>query len=147
MTKRVATIVSVVALVVYLVFIVVMLLNAGSQEELFWTRALYLFGGIETIAFAGAGYLLGQQVNRERAEVAEKRAETETLRANESQQTATAVVVKGQHLAAQVRDVVGLVSSRNEPQAAGEGGPAMNPVRPGELELLARTAKRLFPEA
>ncbi|MDT7827780.1 hypothetical protein RQM65_03760 [Pricia sp. S334] len=37
-----------------------------------WSRLIYLFSGVEAIVFAAAGFLFGKEVNRKRAENAEK---------------------------------------------------------------------------
>ncbi len=46
-------------------------LTAAENE---WTRAIYLYTGVEAIVFAAAGFLFGREVNRQRAESAEKTA-------------------------------------------------------------------------
>lgn len=40
-----------------------------------WTRLVFLYNGIQAIAFGAVGYLFGEKVNRERADEAEVRAE------------------------------------------------------------------------
>jgi len=46
-----------------------------GAEQLQWDRLVYIFGGIEAVAFAAAGYFFGKEVNRARAESAEGKAE------------------------------------------------------------------------
>ena len=50
------------------------MLGQTKTEEKEWTRAVYLFQGVEAVAFAAAGFIFGKEVHRERAEKAEKRA-------------------------------------------------------------------------
>jgi hypothetical protein len=47
-----------------------------------WSHYLYLLNGIQAIAFAGAGFLFGKEVNRGRAEVAEQTADQQRQRAD-----------------------------------------------------------------
>ncbi|ADD27261.1 hypothetical protein [Meiothermus ruber] len=54
--------------------LVVYMLGLLTADETTWGRALYLFAGVEAIAFAAAGYLFGREVHRARAEQAEARA-------------------------------------------------------------------------
>jgi hypothetical protein len=45
-----------------------------TADERHWTRATYLFGSVEAIAFAAAGFLFGREVHRQQAAKAEQRA-------------------------------------------------------------------------
>lgn len=57
------------------------LLNlAGINDETRWARSIYLYAGVEAVAFAAAGFFFGTEVNRQRAEMAERRAD-EAIRA------------------------------------------------------------------
>src|SRR4051812_14701834 len=67
--------VAIAAIVLWAVFVVVMFLLSDSGETR-WTRAVYIFGSVEAIAFAAAGALFGVTVQRERVERAEHRADT-----------------------------------------------------------------------
>src|SRR6185369_4528360 len=51
------------------------LLGQTKLEEKEWSRTVYLFQGVEAIAFAAAGFMFGKEVHRQRADKAEKRAE------------------------------------------------------------------------
>lgn len=78
-----APIVGVVALVVFVVF-VFYLMGRVSDTEQQWSRLVYLFGGVEAVAFAAAGYFFGKEVNRERADKAEDKAKNAEDKAQEA---------------------------------------------------------------
>lgn len=50
--------------------------HADTTKQQEWERLVYVFGAVEAIAFAAIGWVFGREVNRERAEKAEDRAET-----------------------------------------------------------------------
>lgn len=64
-------ILAVVMFISYLAFITYLVIMAGKDDSVMWTKLLYLFTGIETIVFAALGYVFGQDINRKRAENAE----------------------------------------------------------------------------
>src|SRR3989442_61037 len=74
MKNRLASVVALAALAGFAWFVIYML-QLSSATEVAWARAVYVFGGVEAIAFAAAGFLFGREVHRERAEQAEKRAD------------------------------------------------------------------------
>lgn len=115
--------------------------TALSDTE--WTRAIYLFSGIETIAFAAAGFLFGREVNRARAEGAEGRAHAESQRATAAQRQATEATVRGQVLTQRIRALADAPPGRDA-QARGVNAdpPPFDPLR-----QLADEAQRLFPGA
>jgi len=49
------------------------LLQQISVDEQQWTRSVFIFGGVEAVAFSAIGYFFGKEVHRERAEKAEDR--------------------------------------------------------------------------
>jgi hypothetical protein len=71
--KNAANIVAIVVLVLYVVVGGVLMLNV-DLAEVTWSRMIFLYGGLEAIAFGAAGYFFGKEVHRERAEEAEKKA-------------------------------------------------------------------------
>jgi len=101
----------------YVAFVVVLVSRVDSASEQAWLRTIYAFAGVETLAFAAAGFLFGREVNRSRTEAAEARAST--------------AVSNGQAIAAQLRGLTNQYASR-------EGGPS-------ELARLAGQAEALFP--
>jgi hypothetical protein len=60
---------AIVALIVLVVFIVILWGKADDPDnETAWARWTFLLAGIEAIAFAGAGFMFGREVNRATAE-------------------------------------------------------------------------------
>ncbi len=70
----VALVVAILAVIGFPIFLYYML-GLTKVEEIEWNRAVYLFSGVEAIVYAAVGYLFGKDVNRERAEKAEERAD------------------------------------------------------------------------
>ena len=60
-----------VIVILFLLFITYSVFGRLNLPDNEWTRAVYLLSGIEAVAFAGAGFLFGREVNRQRAENAE----------------------------------------------------------------------------
>ena len=104
-----------------------------------WERAVYVFGAIQALAFAGAGYLWGREVNRGAAETATKQANTATDKAEANSAAATA----GRALAA-------LIRGKDEvTRGPSDGGLAASLVggsrEPGVITDLRFAADELFP--
>ena len=68
------TIVALVFLIGFGIYVIHMAQIINVDDKI-WTRNTYLLGGIEAVAFAGAGFLFGKEVHRGQAESAEKRAD------------------------------------------------------------------------
>lgn len=83
--------------------LVVYMLSLLASSETTWSRALYLFSGVEAIAFAAAGYLFGREVNRQRAESAEWRASQAEQQLQQWSQRALEAEAKGQSLSTAAR--------------------------------------------
>jgi hypothetical protein len=58
------------------------LLKHLDNEDKPWHRAMAIYKGIEAMALAGAGFLFGREINRERAEKAESHARDAEARAH-----------------------------------------------------------------
>jgi acyl-CoA synthetase (NDP forming) len=71
---------------------------APQAPELLWERYIYLYGGVEAVGFAAAGFLFGREVNRQRAENAEKTADKKTEEAATAREGTAAANAKGQAL-------------------------------------------------
>lgn len=72
----VITSLAILAFVVLEVFLGILLWSTNtSMSEIEWARFIYLLTGVETITFAGIGWLFGKEVHREQAQVAERQAE------------------------------------------------------------------------
>lgn len=134
--------VGLVVLAGYAMFLGYMRRHVGAGEPQ-WSRLVYLFGSVEALAFAAAGFFFGREVNRARAEAAENRAETETRRAAGAERQAASANARGQVLSAALQS---LADGAGEPQAAGlrEIGSAAPDARP-QLRELARLADNWFP--
>jgi membrane protein involved in colicin uptake len=125
------------ALVAMLAFgcFVYYMLGQTKTAETEWTRAVYLFQGVEAVAFAAAGFIFGKEVHRERAEKAEKRA------------------AEGEKEAAKGKALADLVKSKAHTHPAKAASiKAMSPsvdqvfeTTRGDLDDLANTARDLFP--
>jgi hypothetical protein len=97
-----ATILSLLALLGYGIF-TVYLLGQTSMTDVVWTRTAYVFNGVETIAFAAAGFLFGSEVHRKQAENAEQRADVAGKQVTDAVRQAADVGAKGSSLAAAIR--------------------------------------------
>jgi len=69
-----ATVIGIFALV-FFAFAVIFLAFHFDDTEVHWSRITYVYGGVEAIAFAAAGWFFGKEVNRQRADKAEERAD------------------------------------------------------------------------
>ena len=49
--------------------------RTADTNETSWAHALYFYHGVEAIAFAAAGFFLGREVQRRRADEAERKAD------------------------------------------------------------------------
>jgi hypothetical protein len=65
---------AVLLLVTFGAFAVFLVLNADTGNAVEWERWVYVFGAIQAPAFTAIGWLFGREVNRERADAAERRA-------------------------------------------------------------------------
>jgi len=63
-------------------------LTGPTVTETEWGRNVYLYGGLEALAFAAAGFLFGREVNRQRAERAERHADSAQRDANSARNAA-----------------------------------------------------------
>ena len=101
--------------------LIIYLLAHIAMSELQWTRAVYLFGGVEAIAFAAAGFLFGKEVHRERADKAEERADKAEVGATEAKERAVAAETKGKTLTAAITGKVkALENKTREYESFGE---------------------------
>ncbi len=96
---------------VALAIMIVYLLKHTDMVESEWNRAIYLLSGVESIAFAAAGYFFGREVNRKRAEnaehnakEAEKTAQTESEKAKQAEKEVAKVKDQTQVLAGSIKN-------------------------------------------
>lgn len=132
MVVAVVIVVAFVTLTIYLLYML-----SSSPNETLWGRLIYLYGGIEALAFAAAGYLFGREVHRQEAENAEKRADQQSKEATDATR-------KGQRLAASVIAKSRAQSEILQATSVGEGEPT--PSAGGDLSSLERLACKLYPD-
>ena len=117
-------------------------LTSPSVTEVEWGRNVFLYGGLEALAFAAAGFLFGREVNRQRAETAERRADSAQRSADAARNSAAISAANGRALAEGVRAL------------DDAGGGALSPARENmplaaaratEFNALRRMADSLFP--
>jgi hypothetical protein len=104
-------IVGVLILVAYLAGLCYMTWHLSDQDKE-WSRLLYLFTGIETLAFSAVAFFFGREVNRQRAEKAEAaeseaqgKADTATAKATQAEANGHALATAIRSLAQQVQPV------------------------------------------
>lgn len=90
--------VAIFALVVWVAFSIVLLFNVGKNETE-WTRIAWVFGSIQSIAFAAAGALFGTAIQQQN--VSSARQEASSAKKDADQQRDAAI--KGRALAAVVQ--------------------------------------------
>lgn len=136
--ERIATIVAIAILVVFLVFVRVMLDSVDASEPA-WSRMAYLFGGVEALAFAATGFLFGREVNRARAERAEVSAEAAQEKSEQAAKEAGKLRGSGQILVATLRGMADDGPSKFRTGAGDRGGDSA-------LDALISQAEQVFSE-
>jgi len=100
-----------------------------------WARMVYLFGGVEAIAFAATGFVFGKEVHREQVQHAEARAGNAETRASNSER-------RGQELAGAIR-TLGNPEKAAALEALGAG--EAHQMTQTDLNQLVARANQLFP--
>lgn len=141
--KNTANIAALLVMVGFAMFILFLLGHTASDDKV-WTRYVYLFGGVEAVAFAAAGFLFGREVHRGQAEAAQEQADAQQNRANASETAAAEAKANGKALAAAVGAVVNGVKGKGQTYVAlgAEGATTATQV---DLDGLLAMANRLFP--
>ena len=98
------------ALVTWVAFSIVLLFNIGKNETE-WTRIAWVFGSIQSVAFAAAGALFGTAVQQQNVSTAQQQAATAKQDADQQRDAAT----KGRALAA-------VMQAEAPAQPAGDAG-------------------------
>lgn len=101
--SRAPYIVGVAVLLFYGIFLFVLVGKVPKTEEVDWGRYIYLFSGVEALAFGAAGFFFGREVNRGRAEAAETQAKAEAKRATKAENKAADANAKAAALSDNVR--------------------------------------------
>jgi hypothetical protein len=124
--------VAIFALVVWVAFSIVLLFNIGKTETE-WTRIAWVFGSIQSVAFAAAGALFGTAVQQQNVSSAQQEATTAKKDADQQRETAA----KGRALAAVVQ------AEGTTPSVGGKTGlEAMGPGRAGTTESAEAVRER-----
>lgn len=112
---------AVVLTVVFLVAALLLYQKTDTKESQEWERLVYIFAAIEALAFTAVGWIFGREVNRQRADAADKRAD-------DAEQQKDTEKEKGAKLAGLVvgeRTTGG--TSGLQPQGPGGGGGGQSP--------------------
>src|SRR5262245_48871713 len=103
-------IVAIVVLVAFALLIYFMISHLESDDK-FWSRALYLFGGVEAVAFAASGYLFGREIRREQINKAEEQTETAKQEAQQAQQKANDAQHRADTAETKAKDIIAAVQA------------------------------------
>jgi hypothetical protein len=138
------------------------MLGMTAANDVEWTRSVYLYTPVETVAFAAVGWLFGREVHRQEAQRAEQRVSaaearlsTAEQRASDAQAKAAEATTKGLALAAATRAKAAALAERSDglvPKAIGEtppwaaDGPAGPAAALSDVRELAYLAERLYPD-
>ena len=105
--KKISVIFAFMIFIAYFVFIYFLIEKTDPAiEETQWSRYLFLFSGVEAILFSAVGFIFGKEVNRTRANKAEKKEEEATKQKELAKEKANAEAAKGKKLAEKVLDKI-----------------------------------------
>jgi len=148
-TSRISTPAMVVAILVLVAFgglLAYLFSISSAASETLWNRSIFLYGGVEALAFAAAGFLFGKEVHRAQAENAEQRAEEKTREAERQATKAATAEANGRSLAKVIE------AKANPPAAAtsryasiGKVDPTVELLMRSDLAELHQVARQLFP--
>jgi hypothetical protein len=114
------------------------LTSPTAVNEIEWGRNVYLYSGLEALAYAAAGFLFGREVNRQRAERAEQTASKAQQDANAAHRAAANNAAGAKALAESVRAV-------DDAHAAADFAAERPAARQADIKALRRIADSLFP--
>ena len=138
-----APIVAFLFLTAFAIFIIY-LLRLTNEHEIQWTRAIYLFNGVETIAFAAAGFFFGSEIQRKRADRAEKQIQEIEKVLAYAQKEIIKEVTKGKFLHDALQSK--LQERINADERANNHETAEKNISYADLREIANLASRLFSE-
>lgn len=140
-------IVAILALLGFGGFTIYLVLISTVQEPE-WTRDVYLYGGIEAVAFAAAGFLFGSEVRRRQAEQAIERALEADATAASAQVQAAVAEANGKALTDAINVKLSTINqgaaSSTQTPSGNEAGNSADVART-DLTELSLLAARLFP--
>jgi hypothetical protein len=105
---------------IFIVAAIFLMTKAGTDSSNQWERLVYVFGAFEAIAFTAVGWIFGTEVNRQRADNAEGRA-------NKAEEEKDVEKEKGRTLAGLVVGRGSIGRLRLESQGAGAPSAAPDP--------------------
>ena len=128
------------ALVIWVAFSIILLFNI-SKNETEWTRVAWVFGSIQSVAFAAAGALFGTAVQQQNVSTAQQQAATAKQDADQQRDAAT----KGRALAA-VMQAEGPAAGGRRGRVEGDGPAAAAVAESAEVlrQRHAQVAQSLF---
>lgn len=110
--SRIADGLGIVIIVAWLALVGLLWLNR-SDSEILWSKSTFIFGSVEAIAFAAAGYYFGKEVHRERADNAEARDKQHEQEANKFRTNGLKLQTKIEELAKADYSGFNILSSLN----------------------------------
>jgi hypothetical protein len=131
--SRVAVATAVLVLVGFAVFVVVLVVQASTTDEIYWSRVTWVFASVEAIAFGAAGALFGSSIQKDRADRAEADARDNAQAAASGR--ALAEVIKAEDPGLPVGQTALEPLGAGAPRAAAAGVAARH----------AEVARKLFP--
>jgi hypothetical protein len=122
-------------------------LTSPNINEIEWGRNVYLYSGLEALAYAAAGFLFGREVNRQRAERAEENADKAQKDASAANKDASAAHRAAADSAAGGKALAEGVRALDEAQSAGAADFAADRLAPRQPDVraLRRIADSFFP--
>ena len=129
----IAAVASVAVVVIFVWFNIYLLIRTGSAD-LEWARAIYLLHGLESIAFVAAGFLIGRDVHRRRAEQAEKAVQN-------AQESAAAAQLRATQAETRLEDLRKAILTYSDQLAYGRSVVGTVP-----MEMLVALVTELAPE-
>lgn len=129
-------------------FVIFLMGQVTSDNEIWWGRRIFLFGAVEAIAFTAIGWVFGREVHREQA----ARADAATADAKKAAEDAAAAGASGRALRDAIQakadnagpnatQVAALLFSSQEPPETD----SFSPLLTTDIDELADLARRLFP--
>src|SRR3984957_6425155 len=136
------TLVAALAVLFAFAFVLWHMINiSASADDKLWTRSTYVFGSVEAIAFAAAGFLFGREVHRAQAVKAEQRAASAEKSATEASTTAADALAKGRSIAELARAKANRLDERRKTLTTEN---TADRVAEADLREIADLANRLF---
>ena len=129
------------ALAIWVAFSIVLLFNI-SKSETEWTRIAWVFGSIQSVAFAAAGALFGTAVQQQNVSTAQQQATTAKQDADQQRDAAT----KGRALAAvmQAEETPTAATAATGMKTMGPGGAAVTESAEVLRQRHAQVSRSLF---